>query len=255
MEKARPSRRTIVLMMPALNEEEALPLVLRDLERTRSTTPPPHVDEVIVVDNGSSDRTREIAERSGATVLLEPKRGYGAACQRAIQHLRNDPPEVLVFMDADHSDDSRDLPALLRPILEMGYDLVIGSRTLGCREPGALFPQARFGNWLATGLIQLRFGFRYTDLGPFRAVRFSTLERMALADQDFGWTVEMQVRALQVGARVTEVPVRYRKRIGRSKISGTVAGSIKAGTKILSTLWRLRSPGAATPPITAGGTP
>ncbi|UCE04115.1 MAG: glycosyltransferase family 2 protein [Candidatus Latescibacterota bacterium] len=247
MGNAESPRGRIVLMMPALDEEEALPLVLRDLERVRRTTPGPHVDEIVVVDNGSRDRTPEIARAAGATLLCEPRRGYGAACQRAIQHLRQDPPDVLLFMDADHSDDAEDIPFLLRPIVEEGYDMVIGSRTLGHSDPGALFPQARFGNWLATGLIRLRFGFRYTDLGPFRAVRFALLERMALADQDFGWTVEMQVRALQVGARITEVPVRYRKRVGRSKISGTVSGSLKAGTKILSTLWKLRSPGAATP--------
>ncbi|MFQ5601232.1 MAG: glycosyltransferase family 2 protein [Candidatus Krumholzibacteriia bacterium] len=231
--------------MPALDEAEALPLVLADLERLQAEGAPGLLDDIIVVDNGSRDRTPEIARRAGAKVLEESRRGYGAACLCAIEHLRANPPDVLVFMDADRSDHVEEIPVLVRPILEEGYDLVIGSRTLGHHEPGALVPQARFGNWLATRLIRLRFGFRYTDLGPFRAVRFEALQRMRLADRDFGWTVEMQVRALQVGLRVTEVPVRYRKRVGRSKISGTLTGSLRAGTKILATLWRLRTPGPA----------
>ena len=231
----------IVLIMPALDEERALPLVLADLAPLRGV----FLDEIVVVDNGSHDRTADIAREAGATLLSEPRRGYGAACLRALGHLRDQPPDVVVFMDADHSDDARDLGPVLRPILEEGYDLVIGSRTLGAREPGALWPQARFGNWLATGCIRRRFGFHCTDLGPFRAVRFAALERLGLADRDFGWTLEMQVRALQVGLRVTEVPVRYRRRVGRSKISGTLGGSIRAGTKILLTLWRLRHLGPA----------
>jgi glycosyltransferase involved in cell wall biosynthesis len=178
-----------------------------------------------------------------ATLLREPRRGYGAACQRALAYLRQRPPGVVVFMDADRSDDAAEIPALLDPILAGSHDLVIGSRTRGRHAPGALLPQARFGNWLATGWIRLRYGFHYTDLGPFRAVRWEALERLQLVDQDWGWTLEMQVRALQEGLRVTEVPVRYRKRVGRSKISGTVLGSARAGRKILSTLWRLRGPG------------
>jgi glycosyltransferase involved in cell wall biosynthesis len=192
-------------------------------------------------DNGSTDATATIAARAGATVLHEPERGYGAACLRALAYLRRDPPDVVVFMDADRSDDADDLPALLQPLLEAGFDMVVGSRMRGQRERGALLRQARFGNWLATRLIRARFGFR-SPPRPFRAVRFRTLEAMRLADRDYGWTIEMQIRALQVGARVTEVPVRYRRRVGRSKISGTVSGSVRAGAKILATFWRLRQP-------------
>jgi hypothetical protein len=146
-------------------------------------------------------------------------------------------------MDADASDDASDLPALLGPILSGRHDFVVGSRTLGNPERGALLPQARFGNWLATGWIRHRYGFRYTDLGPFRAIRWDGLERLRMADRDWGWTIEMQVRALQEGLRVLEVPVHYRKRVGHSKISGTLVGSARAGRKILATMWRLRGPG------------
>jgi glycosyltransferase involved in cell wall biosynthesis len=231
----------IVVVLPALDEEPSLPLVLGDLARLRAPSGP--LAEIVLVDNGSRDRTPEIARASGATVLSEPQRGYGAACQRALAYLRRaapGPPDVVVFMDADHSDDAAEIPDLLRPILEAGCDLVVGSRTRGRRERGALTPQARFGNWLATGCIRARHGFRYTDLGPFRAIRWPALERLALRDRDWGWTLEMQVRALQEGLRVQEIPVRYRRRVGRSKISGTVAGSLRAGAKILATLWRLR---------------
>jgi glycosyltransferase involved in cell wall biosynthesis len=249
----------IVLIMPALDEEEALPLVLADLEPLRARIPvggrsaPASgrddagdsgvlLDEIIVVDNGSSDRTASIARQAGATVLAEPRRGYGAACLRALDYLGGRPADIVVFMDADRSDDASEIPALVRPIVEKGYDLVVGSRTAGRREPGALLPQARFGNWLATGWIRRCYGFRYTDLGPFRAVRVAALERLRLRDPDFGWTFEMQVRALQCGLRVVEVPVRYRKRVGRSKISGTILGSVRAGAKILVTMWRMRGP-------------
>jgi hypothetical protein len=236
---ARPRTGRVALMMPALDEERSLPLVFADLEALQKDQAV--LDEIIVVDNGSSDATRDIALRAGATVLEEPRRGYGAACLCALAHLESDPPEFLVFMDADRSDDAAQIPELLRPLRENAMDLVIGSRTRGTAEPGALLPQARFGNWLATGLIRWRTGFRYTDLGPFRAVRFDALQRLGMTDRDFGWTVEMQMRALQHGLRVCEVPVRYRRRVGRSKISGTLGGSLRAGVKILATLWRLRS--------------
>ena len=228
----------VVLMMPALNEAESLPLVLADLQKLQQQTG--LLDEIIVVDNGSSDATRDIAHNAGATVLEEPQRGYGSACLRALSYLRQSPPAILVFMDADRSDDAQEIASLLRPIQEEGYDMVIGSRALGEHEPGALLPQARFGNWLATSLIRWNYGFAYTDLGPFRAVRFAALERLHMRDRDFGWTVEMQVRALQENLRICEVPVRYRRRVGQSKISGTLGGSVRAGIKILSTLWRLR---------------
>lgn len=232
----------IVLVMPAFDEEQALPEVLQGLA-PYARAGADHaclLDEVIVVDNGSRDRTAAIARAAGATVLHEPRRGYGAACLRALAYLDTAPPDIVVFMDADRSDDPGDLPALLQPILNGSCDLVIGSRARGAHDPGALLPQARFGNWLATGIIRWRYGFRYTDLGPYRTVRYAALERLRMRDRDFGWTVEMQVRALQEGLRITEVPVRYHRRVGRSKISGTAIGSARAGIKILATLWRLR---------------
>jgi hypothetical protein len=183
-----------------------------------------------------------LARAAGATVLFEPERGYGAACQRALAYLRaaTPPPDIVVFMDADRSDDAAELPALVAPILSGDFDFVIGSRTRGAHEAGALLPQARFGNWLATGWIRLWYGFRYTDLGPFRAIRRDSLDRLGMRDRDWGWTLEMQVRALHAGLRVTEVPVRYRRRVGRSKISGTLLGSARAARKIVWTMWTLR---------------
>ena len=166
------------------------------------------------------------------------RRGYGSACLRGIGHLRAEPPDVLVFIDGDYSDHPEELPALADPIVRGEFDLVIGSRVRGQRESGALLPQAIFGNWLATSLIRYLFGFRYTDLGPFRAIRFQSLLNLEMDDRDFGWTVQMQVRALVRGLRVHEVPARYRRRIGKSKISGTLTGSFKAGTVILRTIWK-----------------
>ncbi len=211
------------VVMPARDEAPALPAVLPHL--------PPWLREVIVADNGSRDGTAEVARRHGARVVAEPRRGYGFACQAAIAALS---PEVdtVLFMDADGADDPSDIPALLAPIAQGAAELVIGSRVQGA-EPGALTPQQRFGNALACGLMRLGWGGRFTDLGPFRAVTRSTLSRLAMQDRTWGWTVEMQVRALREGLPVAEVPVRYRRRIGVSKISGTLAGSARAGAKIL----------------------
>ncbi|WP_412061668.1 glycosyltransferase family 2 protein [Rubrivirga sp. IMCC45206] len=196
--------------------------------------------QVVVVDNGSRDATAEIARDAGATVVAEPRAGYGRACLAGLAAVAADPPDVVVFADADASDDPADLAALVAPIAADTADLVIGSRALGQRagrvEPGALLPQARWGNALACALIRARWGARFTDLGPFRAIRWRALEALGMRDPTFGWTVEMQVRAVRAGLRTAEVPVAYRKRIGRSKITGTVNGTVRAGAKILWTV-------------------
>jgi len=216
------------LVIPALDEEDALGAVLAAVDRTL-------VRDVIVGDNGSRDRTAAVARTGGAVVVHVGERGYGAACAGALTALEPD-VDVVVFMDADGSDDPAEMPLLVAPIVNGDADLVIGSRARGMVERGALTPQQRFGNWLATRMIRLIYRHRYTDLGPFRAIRRELLDRINMRDRRYGWTVEMQIRALQLGARVTEVPVRYRKRVGRSKISGTVTGVIKAGWWIVYTI-------------------
>jgi glycosyltransferase involved in cell wall biosynthesis len=222
---------TVDVVIPALNEAESIGLVLASLPR-------PPIRRTVVCDNGSSDRTAEIAEDHGAVVVREPRRGYGSACLRALRALDADPPDIVLFMDADRSDDPDDTSAVLEPILAGRADLVIGSRVLGTREPGALTPQSRVGNWIATRLIGWLYGVRYTDLGPFRAIRYASLAALHMRDPDFGWTVEMQVKAARARLRSEEVPVRYRRRIGRSKISGTLSGATAAGIKILGTIGR-----------------
>jgi glycosyltransferase involved in cell wall biosynthesis len=213
----------IGVIIPTRDEAAALPGVLGAIL--------PRVAEVVVVDTASTDGTPEIARRLGARVVAEPRRGYGRACLAGIAALS---PEVdtVLFMDADAADRPEDLTALLAPIAAGEADLVIGARTLGV-EPGALTPQQRFGNALACLLIRLVWGVRYTDLGPFRVIRRDALARLGMRDETWGWTVEMQVRAVRLGQRVREVPVGYRRRIGTSKISGTLSGTIRAGWKIL----------------------
>jgi hypothetical protein len=181
-----------------------------------------------------------VARRHGATVVEEPIRGYGRACLAGIRELalRPTPPDAVVFLDADFSDHPEELPTLVRPLASGEADLVIGSRSLGRRERRALLPQARLGNWLASRLIRLLYGLHVTDLGPFRAVRWSTLQELQMADQDFGWTAEMQVKAAKSRVRYREVPVSYRRRIGVSKITGTLTGTLRAGHKILHVIFR-----------------
>jgi glycosyltransferase involved in cell wall biosynthesis len=217
----------VAVIIPALNEEAALPHVLRDL---------PAVGRIIVVDNGSSDCTPDVARALGAFVVDEPRRGYGAACLRGLAELERDHsprPLVVAFIDGDYSDYPEFLPQLVDPILSGNADFVIGSRTLGTRERGALSPHALFGNRLACLLMKLLFKAHYTDLGPFRAIGYDCLRALEMRDDNFGWTVEMQIKAARLGLRTVEVPVPYRNRIGTSKISGTIVGSARAGFKIL----------------------
>jgi glycosyltransferase involved in cell wall biosynthesis len=225
------------LIIPAQDEEHAIGALLAAIDRTL-------VRDVIVGDNGSRDRTAEIARAGGATVVHVAERGYGAACAGALELLADD-VDCVIFMDADGSDDPAELPALIAPIVRGEADLVIGARLFV--ERGALTPQQRFGNWLATRLISRLYHHRYTDLGPFRAIRRDLLERIGMRDRRYGWTVEMQIRALQLAARVVEVPVHYRRRVGKSKISGTVTGVIKAGWWIVYTI--LKYVGSARRPV------
>lgn len=222
----------IAVLIPALNEEASLPYVLADL-------PKEIVDEIVVIDNGSVDHTAAVARAAGATVISEPRRGYGSACLAGLDYLKSKTPDIVVFLDADYSDHPDELPTVVRPIISEGYDFVIGSRTKGRAEPGALLFQSRFGNALATFLIRLLYGFAYSDLGPFRAIRFPQLLALRMTDRTYGWNVEMQIKAVRRKLRITEVPVRYRKRAGgESKVSGTLRGTLSAGYKILWTVFR-----------------
>jgi glycosyltransferase involved in cell wall biosynthesis len=236
---SEPGTLSAALIIPALNEEPVIAATLRAI-------PTGVFRHVLVADNGSTDRTAEIARAGGATVVIEPERGYGATCLRALAAL---PPEIdsVVFLQADLSEDPSEARALLGPIERDEADLVLGSRVLGRAEAGALLPHQVFGNWLATRLIRLLYGHRYTDLCAFRAIRRDALERLRMQDRNYGWTVEMQVRALEQGLRVLEVPVSYRKRAaGVNKVSGNLTASLHAGWIILKTVFRLwrRRPGA-----------
>jgi glycosyltransferase involved in cell wall biosynthesis len=198
------------------------------------------VDEIIVVDNGSTDDTQEIARSKGATVLNQPKRGYGWACLRGMEYISDqlEKPDIVVFLDGDRSDYPEEMRKLVQPIIENNVDFVVGSRALGEKEAGSMTPQQIFGNWLATTLIQLLHNTTYTDLGPFRAIRYKSLMRIGMTDKTYGWTVEMQIKAAKHKLRIQEIPVNYRKRIGVSKVSGTVKGTILAGYKIIWTIFR-----------------
>jgi glycosyltransferase involved in cell wall biosynthesis len=221
----------VSVIIPALNEEDSIGRVLGDI-------PSGLTHEVIVVDNGSTDRTPEIAAGLGARVFFEKRRGYGHACLKGMEAL--DHPDVVVFLDADYSDHPEEMNDLVRPIVADEADLVIGSRVLGKREKNALPAHAQFGNRIASAMIRMFFGFRYSDLGPFRAIRYASLQQLAMVDRTWGWTVEMQIKAIRHQLRIREVPVSYRKRIGQSKISGTLLGSLKAGSKIIWTILKYR---------------
>ncbi len=226
------SATTAALIIPALNEEAVIGDMLRAI-------PPSVFMTVIVADNGSTDRTAEIARSCGALVVHQPERGYGAACLRAMEAL---PVEVqtVVFMQADLSEDPAEAHLLLAPIEDGRADLVLGSRTMGNAEPGAVLPHQAFGNWLATALIRIFYGYRYSDLGPFRAIRRTSLDAMNMQERNYGWTIEMQVRAVEEGLRIREIPITYRVRAaGENKVSGNPRASIAAGIKIISTVFRL----------------
>ncbi len=219
------------MIIPAFNEENAVVKVIADLPRNL-------IKEVIVVNNASTDDTACAAREMGVTVLNEPKKGYGNACLKGIEHLQSldKKPDIVVFLDADYSDHPEELSLLVDPIINGPFDMVIGSRALGKREKGAMTPQQIFGNWLATTLLKLLYRANFTDLGPFRAIRYSKLMELGMVDTNYGWTVEMQLKACKAQLRYTEVPVKYRVRIGKSKVSGTIKGTLMAGYKIIWTI-------------------
>ena len=216
------------VVIPALDEERAIGRVLQDI--------PDWVDQVVVADNGSSDRTREVARQAGADVVYEAERGYGAACQAGLSRLGD--TDIIVFLDGDYSDRPGEMARVVDPVATGQADLVIGSRVLGNAEPGALLPHQRFGNWLACALMRLFWKTRHTDLGPFRAIAADALDGLSMQDRAFGWTVEMQIKAARGGLTAIDVPVSYFPRIGTSKISGTVRGTVLAAVTILGVIFR-----------------
>ncbi len=223
----------IRVIIPAFNEQNAVGLVIDEI-------PKDWVSEIIVVDNGSTDDTFLQAESKGATALKEPIRGYGNACLRGMKHIAHSPsqPDIVVFLDGDHSDYPEQLIELVQPILDNKADLTIGSRALGIKEKGSMTPQQIFGNWLATTLIKLFYGVKFTDLGPFRAIKYDSLMTIGMQDRTYGWTVEMQLKAAKLNLLTLDVPVNYRQRIGVSKVSGTIKGTLGAGYKIIYTIFK-----------------
>tara|TARA_R110002033_G_scaffold151783_1_gene188411 strand:+ start:7108 stop:7800 length:693 start_codon:yes stop_codon:yes gene_type:complete len=222
----------IKVIIPAYNEEHAIANVINDL--------PKIVDEVIVINNNSTDNTEKEAINTGATVLTEINKGYGNACLKGLDYMANQSikPDIVVFLDGDYSDHPEELTALVKPIIENNIDLVIGTRVKELRESNSMMPQQIFGNWLATSLMKFFYGSRFTDLGPFRAIKYQKLLDLHMEDKTYGWTIEMQLKALQQKLTYVEVPVKYKQRIGVSKVSGTIKGSIFAGLIILGWIFK-----------------
>lgn len=224
------------VLIPAYNEEASIGLVINDI-------PKGLVSEVVVCNNNSTDNTVQVAKDAGATVVDQPRKGYGSACLKGMEYLASKPkteqPDVVVFLDGDYSDHPEEMELMLKEIEENDMDMVIGSRSLGEMEEGAMMPQQIFGNWLATSLLRFFYNYHFTDLGPFRAIKWPVLLDLKMEDPDFGWTVEMQAKAAKAGLKCLEVPVSYRKRVGVSKISGTIKGTFLAGHKILWTIFKL----------------
>ncbi len=222
------------MIIPVYNEEDAIGQVINEI-------PKDLVRHIIVCNNGSHDHTKQNAQKYGAIVVDQPQKGYGNACLKGMMWIASQAskPDIVVFLDGDYSDYPEEMQEIIAPIVNDGYDLVIGSRALGKMENGAMMPQQIFGNWLATNLIKLIYSYQFTDLGPFRAIKYASLLKIDMQDKTFGWTVEMQVKAAKLKMKTLEVPVRYRKRIGVSKVSGTVRGTILAGHKILWTIFKL----------------
>ena len=223
----------IDVIIPAYNEQNSIARVLNDI-------PKDLVREVVVVDNNSEDKTSDNARNAGATVLSEFKQGYGYAGLKGINYLyyKKNIPSILVFLDGDYSDFPGEMNKVVEPIISENFDMVIGSRALGNREKGSMTPQQIFGNWLATRLMRIFYGTKYTDLGPFRAIRFDKLLKLGMQDKTYGWTIEMQIKAVKHKLKITEVPVNYKKRIGFSKVSGTVKGTVLAGIKIIFAIFK-----------------
>ena len=222
-----PSRISVII--PAFNEEDSIGLVLDALPQNL-------IHEIIVVDNNSADNTARSAIEKGARVVAEQRRGYGSACLKGISALDN--PDIVVFLDGDFSDYPEEIVKLVAPIESGEMDFVLGSRMILPESRSALLPQSRYGNQLAVFLMRLFFRHKFTDLGPFRAIRYESLKTIAMQDTNFGWTVEMQIKAVKKGLRILEIPVKYRERVGVSKITGTFSGTIKAGTKIIYTIFK-----------------
>ena len=217
----------ISVIIPALNEEKSISKVINSI--------PKYVSEIIVVDNGSTDKTSKIAKSKGALILFESKKGYGHACIKAIEFLKFNPPNIIVFLDGDYSDYPEEMDLLIKPIIKNKYEFVMGARIKELREPGSMTLQQVFGNFLACFLLKVLYGVNFKDLGPFRAIKWESLQKLKMKDKTFGWTIEMQLKAIKHKLKYLEVPVKYRNRIGKSKISGTLTGTIMAGYKIL--LW------------------